>query len=114
MQITKKDVFLNIGLSIVTRNKEISDSSKLSTYHALSGTTPHITKLIWNEIYQKCPKSSSPKHLLWALQFLKTYSTEAVHCSITKSDPKAFRKWKWLFVRRIAGMKIVGFIDYAS
>lgn len=45
-------------------------------------------------------------HLLWALVFLKVYSTEEVHCRIVGwPSPKTFRKWSWYFVGKIAELK---------
>ncbi len=53
------------------------------------------------------PKKSKPKHLLWALYFLKVYPREGPGCSAvggSKSaiDPKTMRKWVWLFFEHIA------------
>lgn len=47
-----------------------------------------------------------PKHLLWALVFLKVYSTTAVHCRLVGwVDEKTFRKWSWYFLSLIASLK---------
>jgi hypothetical protein len=50
-----------------------------------------------------CPKNSKPKHLLWALCFLKVYPREgpgysAVGGSKGAIDPKTMRNWVWLFL----------------
>ena len=40
------------------------------------------------------PAKSCPKHLLWALHFLKVYPKQSV-------DPKTHRKWVWAFIDAI-------------
>ncbi len=52
------------------------------------------------------PKNSEPKHLVWALYFLKVYPREVPRCSAVGGskgviDPKTMRKWVWLFLERI-------------
>jgi hypothetical protein len=49
------------------------------------------------------PKNSEPKHLLWALYFLKVYTREGPGCSAVGGskgtiNPKTMRKWVWLFL----------------
>jgi hypothetical protein len=71
----------------------------------------------WNEIVLKVwsmlgegglrPENSKPKHLLWALYFLKVYKREGPGCSAVGGskgaiDPKTMRKWVWLFLEHIA------------
>ena len=42
-----------------------------------------------------------PKHMLWALLFLKVCSTEEVHCSMVGwSSAKTLSKWAWYFVMK--------------
>jgi hypothetical protein len=54
---------------------------------------------------------AQPKHLLWALLFLKKYGDEsemAALCGDFNSgaiDEKTFRKWRTIFVKRIASLK---------
>ncbi len=53
------------------------------------------------------PENSEPKHLLWALYFLKVYPREGPRCSAVGGskgaiDPKIMRKWVWLFLECIA------------
>ena len=48
-----------------------------------------------------------PEHMLWALLFLKIYGNEtemATLCGADKGsiDEKTFRKWTYIFVRRMA------------
>jgi hypothetical protein len=55
-------------------------------------------------------KNSKPKHLLWALYFLKVYPREGPGCSaVGRSkgaiDPKTMQKWVWLFLECIAELE---------
>jgi hypothetical protein len=55
------------------------------------------------------PKNGKPKHLRWALYFLKVYLSEGLGCSAVGGskgaiDPKTMRKWVWLFLERIAAL----------
>jgi len=45
---------------------------------------------------------AKPHHLLWALLFLKTYSTEAVLAGMCGCNEDTFRKYCWLFVDEIS------------
>ena len=63
---------------------------------------------LWNRIiaHDQSETSGNPKHLLWALVFLKVYSTEEIHCSIVGwPSAKLFSKWSWYFVQRILELK---------
>jgi hypothetical protein len=72
---------------------------------------------MWKEIVLKVwgmlgegglrPKNSKPKHLHWALYFLKVYPREGPGCSAVGGskgaiDPKTMQKWVWLFLECIA------------
>jgi hypothetical protein len=63
---------------------------------------------LWKRILQKnrgsMPRGASPKHLLWALHFLKDYGMEAVLTTFLMADEKTIRKWVWYMVEAIASM----------
>ena len=46
------------------------------------GASGCVIAEIWNQIKETIKDGTEPKHLLWALIFLKVYSTEEVHCAI--------------------------------
>ena len=52
---------------------------------------------------------AEPKHLLWALLFLKVYASEQVIRKFTGADEKTSRKWIWLFIGYIEELKIVSY-----
>ena len=47
-------------------------------------------------------EEASPKHLLWALMFLKQYNTQSFTASIVDVDEKTYRKWVWKVIKKIA------------
>lgn len=76
-------------------------------FRALFGVTPAVASIVWNRLQGHIPRKASPIHLLWAFLFLKTYGSEHVNCALTKVDEKTFRKWSWIFVRKIADLRVV-------
>ena len=64
----------------------------------------HIV-LLWNKIVSKdsLPKGAEPHHLLWALVFLKNYSTTPVLQRICGwPSRETFQKWSWYFIDWVA------------
>ena len=43
------------------------------------------------------PEGGRPKHLLWALHYMKVYPKQSPVCSAAV-DPKTYRKWVWAFI----------------
>ena len=74
----------------------------------LFGASSEAIAGLWNRIASKGNIESGGKvqHLLWALVFLKVYSTEEIHCAIVGwPTTKTFRKWSWYFVKKVAALK---------
>lgn len=92
-------------------DKNYTETRDDETSRGFFGAPISVITILWNRIYPSLEGDSkaagaNPKHLLWALVFLKVYSTTLVHCRIVGwPDPKTYRKWSWLFVRRIANLK---------
>ena len=59
------------------------------------------------KLWEMCnfPAKTKPKHMMWALMFLKTYDTEEVLASCANTTPKTFRKWIWPLIDGIALQK---------
>ena len=72
-------------------------------FRALFGCPP----LVCVDLWETCsfPQGTAPKHMMWALLFLKVYATEDVLCSILRCCRKTFRKWLWPTVLAIAKAK---------
>lgn len=54
----------------------------------------------------KFKKKTKPKHILWALLFLKTYATEDRLSRQVQVDRKTFRKWLWPTIKSIADLHL--------
>jgi DDE superfamily endonuclease len=91
-------------------NKVFVADKENKVFRGFFGAPVEVVADIWNRIlpliHDEYKASAKPKHLLWALVFIKIYSTEEVHCRIVGwPDPKTFRKWSWYFLQKIANMK---------
>ena len=91
--------------------KKYTEKRDDETYRGFFGASIDVITILWNRIQpnltgQDSSAGAHPKHLFWALVFLKVYSTTLVHCRIVGwPDPKTYRKWSWYFVRKIADLK---------
>ena len=59
-----------------------------------------------------------PKHLLWALYFMKVYPKQSPGClaigaSAGAIDPKTHRKWVWAFIDAVANLDDVVVSNYS-
>ncbi len=55
------------------------------------------------------PEGGRPKHLLWALHFMKVYPKQSPGCSSVGAstgavNPKTHRKWVWAFIDAVANL----------
>jgi DDE superfamily endonuclease len=90
----------------MTTEARINATAEDKRFRGFFGAPIDVTVIIWNELQPIDEPSAEPKHLLWALVFLKIYATEEVHCRIVGwPNPKTFRKWSWFFVTKISDMK---------
>ena len=85
-------------------NAKDKDRRFRSCFGAPSDVVAHLLNRII--AHGEIETGGKPKHLLWALVFLKVYSTEEIHCSIVGwPSAKSFSKWSWYFVGRISDLK---------
>jgi hypothetical protein len=54
-----------------------------------------------------CPVGVTPKHMLCALLFLKSYPTESVAHIIMDMDEKTYRTWTWKIIGLLATLNMV-------
>ena len=111
-------VFLEAGNAMMGwRPSEPSSSSATTNsrrFRSVFGINPLICRHVWNLI--ACSPNAitvptaRPKHLLWALLFLKQYNSTEFNAAITGADEKTHRKWTWLFVTFIAEINVVSTI----
>lgn len=76
-------------------------TTDIRRFRSFFGTTPVVCSKIWAMLspFSSMPPGVHPKHLLWALSFLKVYASESVLVSMFGSpSEKTFRKWVKEFV----------------
>ena len=78
------------------------------------GTSIGPVMMVWGLLdhHSLLPEKGLPKHMLWALYFLKVYPKQGPGCSVVGAsagavDPKTFRKWVWAFIVAIAELEEV-------
>ena len=75
------------------------------------GAPIHVIESVWELIKSDflLPESGRPKHLLWALHFMKVYPKQSPGCSTVGAsagavDLKTHQKWVWLFIDALVGL----------
>jgi hypothetical protein len=78
------------------------------------GTPVDAVEIVWDLLVRESllPEKGRPKHLLWALHFMKAYPKQGPACATVGAsagavDAKTFRKWVWAFIRAIAELEEV-------
>ncbi len=74
-------------------------------------TSVLVVKKTWELLERDSllPESGRPKHLLWALHFMKVYPKQSPGCSTVGAstgavDPKTHRRWVWAFIDAVANL----------
>ena len=107
--------FLKIGCEMMGwRSSPMLSTTTHRRFWSAFGLTANLCKCLWNLIGEIADQTSlvqaRPKHLLWALFFLKQYSSSEINSGISGSDEKTFRKWSWCFVKLISELNLVSTI----
>lgn len=69
---------------------------------------PHVCNSLWTQLSNKILLSAfQPMHVLWTLQFLKSYISEHINCGVWRWDEKRHCKRTWHVIERIASFEIV-------
>eukprot|EP00977_Amphora_coffeiformis_P008565 scaffold1938_cov260-Amphora_coffeaeformis.AAC.1 len=79
------------------------DSFNDRMFRSHFGCSPDICSILWQQITRGC--NGMPYHLLWALNFLKSYDTEDVMACRFHVTRNTLRKWIWIYVRKICRLK---------
>jgi hypothetical protein len=84
------------------------------------GTNVLVVKKVWELLERDSllPEGGRPKHLLWALYFMKVYPKQSLGCSAVGAsagtvDPKTHRKWVWAFIDAVANLVDVVVSNYS-
>lgn len=97
--------FLFEAARMISKSKFLkgTNSRKFRALFAVSNNTCNI---VWGKIHDSY-RYLQPKHLLWALLFLKCYATEHVNSIISNSDCKSFRVWTWRVIKLLSALQFV-------
>ena len=103
-------LFVRYASEMMQRAPESSSVVANRRFRGFFGVSPSIYAATWSKLRSFIPRGAAPAHLLWALMFLKNYSTEHVNSALAGVDEKTFRKWSWRFIKLISDLSIVSAI----
>jgi hypothetical protein len=107
------DFFYNLGIQMILINhnsrRALSEATMKRRYISIFGFEPQVISTTWISIFEG-RKTCLPKHLLWALMFVKGYDCEAKLASFIGADEKTVRKYIWLVLQNITERRM----DYVS
>jgi hypothetical protein len=92
-----EDFFRTCGGHMATKKDKLVDER---TFVAFYGTTPNIVLEVWE--YCERPTGTHPKHLLWALMYLKLYNSLDVMAVLCGTSKPTFNKWIWPWIDSVA------------
>lgn len=107
-----ENFFYDLGMSTVssswlTMQNRRCEKTQKERFHAFFGASPYVCSLVWSYLVQAnvaLDDYCQPKHLLWTLLFLKTYSTESVLAVLIGVDEKTVRKWVWYLIEELGDL----------
>jgi len=90
------------------RRPDAAASTKICAFRETFSTSLLVVSKVWSMLLEEdvLPEGGHPKHLLWALHFLKVYPLQGPGCAAVGAsggavDPKTHRKWVWAFIDAI-------------
>ena len=98
---TVKDWF-GVGFTIMGKPTPNINDTNVKTFVSFYGCSPEIVTDLGLRLESKKPKGDHNKHLLWALFWLKSYTSFAVVSATFRVAEKTANKWIWLMVRAIS------------
>ena len=102
MPIVDPAVFENFAAQYIkTYVQQNSPTVKHRIFTTTFGVSQDLCSNLWNFFDKKFQEEASPKHLLWALMFLKQYNTQSFTASIVDVDEKTYRKWVWKVIKKL-------------
>ena len=101
--------FLPPARVIMNRNRnrwnDSSEATEMHIFRKLFGTRLLVVKNLWFLLDKLSlyPEGGHPKHLLWALHFVKAYPLQAQGCAAVGGssgavNPKTYQKWVWAYI----------------
>ena len=93
------------------KDTRVGIMTTIRCYNAWFGADPIYVSIVWKMLvyigWLDYGCQIIPVHLLWALLFLKVYSTEEVNAGRVKTDEKTFREQVWFILEGIAKLDTV-------
>lgn len=99
--------FLKLGLEIVgQRPTAYLLRGARAKFMSLYGTEPVVVAVLWDLLpdHVKEKPGCRPNHLLWTLNFLKSYDTAINNGIRFGCDEKTFRNWTWYMLEHIESL----------
>jgi hypothetical protein len=88
-----------VGCVLMGRNADLAAAAISRRFRANFGVGPVVCNVAWKMLRDNGQTNGAePKHLLYALKWLKIYGTESVLAGDLRIDEKTLRKWVWRFV----------------
>jgi hypothetical protein len=102
--------FLQAGWIIIGSGSAPPDEfnrNQREIWEAHFGCDPHVCVLLWEKIEEIEPiPCARPKHLLYALHFLRCYNQEKIMKVTLKADEGTIRRWVWIYIERISSLTL--------
>lgn len=97
------NIYTIVGLAggIAGKQLNFGSSEDMARFKSLFGVSPIVCLDLWCRRLN-LPAGATPKHLLWALLYLKVYGSEQVLSGMVHATRKTFRKWVRVMVATIA------------
>jgi hypothetical protein len=104
-------LFMPTARDIMNRapRKDASTMSEARFFSETFGTRLVIVEILWDllDYHGLQPEDGRPKHLLWALHFMKAYPLQATGCATVGGsggavDAKTYRKRVWAYIKAVS------------
>ena len=120
-KVNQENAFKEVAMELMNCwSKEGGRAGFERRFKAFFGVKPRACVEVWRLLMRKkwfeTKNLTDPReekaHILWALRFLKSYSTEEIHAAEVTHTKKTWRKWTWMYVEAIASCAddVVSFI----
>lgn len=96
--------FLFLGLLLVLERQQVNPNSQVAVFRSYYGVSPAICQELWELLGYAIGLDANvqPKHLLWALSFMKKYETMVVNTTDFNSSAHTFRYYCHMIIQKIA------------
>jgi hypothetical protein len=103
------EAFALLAEPIIRATPRLSNRTNERRFRSMFGVPIEVVPALWLSCCEdeRGVQGGKPRHLLWALLFLKLYSCEHVSAAMCRCDEKTYRKWAWIYVDKLADLKLV-------